>query len=183
MGKRLTKLVTRTGDRGETGLADGSRVHKSSPRIQAIGEIDELNCWLGVVLAGAIPGELDAVLRDVQQRLFDLGGELALPERRAVGEDAVAGLEARIEELNAALPPLREFILPGGAGAAAFCHLARAVCRRAERQLAALAVAETGLNPLIPVYINRLSDLLFVIARVLARHDHADEIFWEPRRP
>jgi len=183
VGKRLTKLVTRTGDSGETGLADGSRVHKSSPRIHAMGEIDELNCWLGVVLAREIPAELGAMLRDVQQRLFDLGGELALPERIAIDEETVAALEARIEELNGRLPPLREFILPGGGEPAAFCHLARAVCRRAERQLAALAGAGEELNPLILVYVNRLSDLLFITARLLARDDKDGEIYWEPRRP
>jgi cob(I)alamin adenosyltransferase len=182
MGKRLTKLVTRGGDKGETGLADGSRTGKTAPRIHAIGEIDELNSWLGVVLAHAPPEEIKETLLEVQHRLFDIGGELSLPGHTAIGEDDVAALEERIREYNEVLPPLKEFILPGGGPAAAFCHLARTVCRRTERSLAAMSGAGEDLNPATFIFINRLSDLLFVIARLLARRDNAGEVFWNKRR-
>jgi len=182
MGKRLTKLVTRGGDRGETGLADGSRAGKATPRIHAIGEIDELNSWLGVVLSQALPEEIDKLLLDVQHRLFDIGGELSLPGHAAIGEGDIAALEDALRHYNETLPPLREFILPGGCQAAAFCHLARTVCRRAERSLAALSGAGETLNPATLIYVNRLSDLLFVMARLLARHDGAGEVYWDKHR-
>lgn len=183
MGNRLTKLVTRGGDSGETGLADGTRTGKSSPRIHAIGEIDELNCWLGVVLAQAPPEEIREKLLHIQHRLFDMGGELSLPGHNVIALDDVAGLECWIRQYNESLPPLKEFILPDGGHAAAFTHVARAVCRRAERHLTALSSAEEGVNPQSLVFLNRLSDLLFVLARVLAGGDGAVEVYWDKRRP
>jgi cob(I)alamin adenosyltransferase len=183
VGNRLTKLVTRGGDDGSTGLADGTRTGKSSPRIHAIGEIDELNCWLGVVLAQGPPEEIREKLLHIQHRLFDIGGELSLPGHDAIDGDDIAGLEGWIQQYNEALPPLKEFILPGGGQAAAFTHVARAVCRRAERHLTALSGTEEGINPQSLVYLNRLSDLLFVLARVLTGRDSDGEVYWDRRRP
>jgi cob(I)alamin adenosyltransferase len=182
MGKRLTKIITRTGDDGSTGLADGTRVDKSSTRVHALGEIDELNCWLGVMLAQQLPDDIEEQLFDVQHGLFNVGAELSLPGHTVIGERDVACLEESLQRYNEELPPLEEFILPGGGQAASFCHLARAVCRRAERCLVELSRSEGGLNPLALTYINRLSDLLFVIARVLARRDNAGEVYWDRRR-
>lgn len=181
MGHRLSKIYTRTGDDGTTGLGNGSRVDKDSARIEAIGAIDETNCHLGVVLSLPIPGPVAEALTRVQHELFDLGGELAMPEYTAISTDCINQLEQDLDRLNFELPPLKEFILPGGGSPAAACHLARAVCRRAERRLVTLAHQEP-LSENLPRYMNRLSDLLFVVARVLARsEDGNDEVLWQPR--
>jgi cob(I)alamin adenosyltransferase len=181
MGHRLTRIYTRTGDDGSTGLADGSRVAKDAPRVAALGDVDELNAVLAMVLAWG-PGEaVTASLQRVQQELFDLGGELGLGRGSGIARGAVARLEAEIDTFNRELPPLKEFVLPGGGQAAASCHLARAVCRRAERAVVALARVESvGTAPL--PYLNRLSDLLFVLCRVLAREAGEGEVLWDPRR-
>jgi cob(I)alamin adenosyltransferase len=179
MGHRLSRIVTRTGDDGTTGLGDGSRVAKDSARIEAMGSVDELNCALGLLRAQALPHALaeSAGLLEIQQELFDLGGELAVPGLSLIGEPSVERLELTIERLNEQLPPLKEFVLPGGNAAAAACHNARAVCRRAERRCWALARAEP-LQPAALRYLNRLSDLLFVLARTLARADGGSELLW-----
>jgi len=175
---RLTRITTRTGDDGQTGLADGSRVAKTDRRIEAMGEVDELNSLIGLVAAVDHDGPHGLLLRRVQHRLFDLGGELALPGTEALGETAVTELEDETQRLNGHLPPLREFVLPGGSAAAAHCHHARAVCRRAERSLLRLAERE-AINSRSIVYLNRLSDLLFVMAREMARRGGGEEIFWQ----
>jgi cob(I)alamin adenosyltransferase len=182
VGNRLSKIYTRTGDDGTTGLGDGSRVPKEDPRVEAYGCVDECNSAIGVVLAvPGVPGGVREVLTRVQHELFDLGGELCIPGRRAIGPAHVLALENSLDAFNEDLPPLREFILPGGGAAAAACHLARAICRRAERRAWSLArVDEVAPEPLC--YLNRLSDLLFVIARVLARHESAGEVLWRHER-
>ena len=181
MGKRLTRITTRTGDAGATGLADGARVPKASARVEAIGDLDELNSVLGVLLAKELPDDARDLLLDVQHALFDAGGELALPGATVIGQRYVLALEQAISRLNGALPPLAEFILPGGGEAAALCHLARAVCRRAERRLWSLQESEE-MNVTTAVFMNRLSDLLFVLARALAREAGAGETPWERHR-
>jgi cob(I)alamin adenosyltransferase len=178
MGKRLTKIYTRTGDRGDTGLADGSRAAKDAPRIAAIGDVDELNSALGMLLAEELPPALRATLLSIQHDMFDLGGELSIPGHAIISEAHVTRLERELDALNADLSPLREFILPGGTRAAASAHLARAVCRRAERTLVTLARAEP-VPPLLPAYLNRLSDFLFVAARALNRHAGVGDVLWE----
>jgi len=180
MGFRLSKIVTRTGDNGTTGLGDGARVPKDAPRVDALGEIDELNSAIGVVLAETLPQEVRSALLAAQNDLFDLGGEISIPGRTAMEEAHVAKLEADVSALNASLPPLKEFVLPGGSRAAAACHLARTVCRRAERSLVALARHET-VSPVSLRYVNRLSDLLFVAARTVNRADGVAEPSWKPR--
>jgi cob(I)alamin adenosyltransferase len=181
MGNRLSKIVTRTGDAGTTGLGDGSRVAKDSPRIEAIGAVDELNSTLGLLLAERLPAAIAELLTDVQHDLFDLGGELSIPGHRALGEGRIAALEAAIEEHNARLAPLREFILPGGTRGAALAHVARTVCRRAERALVALA-ADADVSPAARRYLNRLSDLLFVLARTLNRRARRTDVLWQSAR-
>jgi cob(I)alamin adenosyltransferase len=182
MGNRLSKIYTRTGDDGTTGLGDGSRVSKDSVRVEAYGTVDELNSAIGVLLAtNAIPPAVAACLTEVQHELFDLGGELCIPGHRAVTAEQVARLEKWLDEFNDSLPPLKEFILPGGGPAAAACHLARAIARRAERRVWALAKAE-DVSTEVPQYLNRLSDLLFVLARVLARHERGSEVLWRHDR-
>ena len=178
MGKRLTRIYTRTGDDGTTGLADGSRVAKSSPRMAAIGDVDELNSALGVLLANATPESIRRALEPVQHDLFDVGGELSVPGHALISEAHVARLERELDRLNADLPALEDFILPGGTAAAAAAHLARAVCRRAERTLVALAQSESVPQVLLH-YVNRLSDLLFVAARALNREAGAGDVLWE----
>lgn len=182
MGHRLSKIYTRTGDNGTTGLADGSRVDKDCPRMEAIGTVDELNSVLGMALAETLPEAVAGCMLELQHDLFDLGGELSVPGHTMIEAGHVARLERHLETFNAELPPLREFILPGGSRAAAVCHLARTVCRRAERRLVSLARAE-AVNPQLQVYLNRLSDLLFVISRLVARADGGSEVFWRQRRP
>lgn len=177
MANRLTRITTRTGDDGTTGLAGGERVAKHHPRIEAIGSIDELNCTIGLLRA-ATPGDpVDAVLESIQHRLFDLGGEMAMPGTTLLDDSRVLELEAWLEQFNADLPPLAEFVLPGGNEAAARCHIARATCRRAERAFWRLA-GDQPVNPSATRYLNRLSDLLFVMARVLARTDGGCEVTW-----
>jgi len=178
MSDRLTRIYTRTGDDGTTGLADGSRLPKDHLRIEVLGCVDELNSQLGLLSAHA-PGEPNEQLRVIQNRLFDLGAELAAPGARRLSGQDVTWLEQRLDADSAGLPPLREFILPGGGLAATHCHLARSVCRRCERRLVALARAE-AINPSTLHYMNRLSDLLFVLARVLARQAGEAENFWQP---
>jgi len=180
MGHRLSKIYTRTGDDGSTGLADGSRVDKDSARVEAMGTVDELNCLVGGVLIHPLPDAVDALLTDVQHALFDIGGEMAIPGASTLNEAYVLGLERSLDHFNADLPMLKEFILPGGGGAAVAAHVARAVCRRAERRLRTLARVEE-VNPHSQRYLNRLSDLLFVLARVLAVGDRG-EVFWNPKR-
>ena len=179
MGHRLTRIVTRTGDDGTTGLGDGTRVPKDAPRVVALGDIDELNSAIGCVLAHAVPEPVRGALAGVQNDLFDLGGEVCVPGREAMTGAHVARLDAAIEALNAALPPLKEFVLPGGDPAAAACHLARAIARRAERSLVALGRGETVSDP-ARRYLNRLSDLLFVSARVINRARARHEAPWKP---
>ncbi|SCZ50741.1 cob(I)yrinic acid a,c-diamide adenosyltransferase [Thiohalomonas denitrificans] len=178
MGYRLTKIYTRTGDKGTTSLGDGNRIDKDAPRMEAIGTVDELNSLLGMVLAHPIPKPVRDSLSLVQNDLFDLGGELSVPGRDVFTQHYVERLEKDIDALNAELPPLENFILPGGGQAAATCHLVRAVCRRAERTLITLTRQEALPAPLI-AYLNRLSDLLFVAARILGRADKG-EVLWQP---
>ena len=178
MGKRLTRIVTRTGDDGTTGLATGERVPKDAPRIRALGDIDELNSALGVVLAEELPAGVRAALEGVQNDLFDLGGEVAIPGREALKAAHVQALEARVEALNAQLPALDEFVMPAGTRAGASCHLARTIARRAERSLVALAREET-VPPESLRYLNRLSDLLFVAARSVNRAAGRPEVLWK----
>ena len=182
MGHRLSKIYTRTGDDGTTGLGDGTRVPKDSLRVEAYGTVDELNSALGVVLAvPGIPSEISACLGEVQHDLFDLGGELCIPGHQLTSDAHVERLEQALDRFNENLPPLKDFILPGGGPAAAACHLARAICRRAERRVWTLAATES-IPPAAPRYLNRLSDLLFVIARVLARHERGTDVLWKRDR-
>jgi len=181
MGNRLTKIYTKTGDSGLTGLADGSRAEKDSRRISVIGDVDELNSLIGLLIAMHIDEEIKACLLDIQHILFDLGGELAIPESEMLTEARVQYLEDMIDQNNASLPPLKEFILPGGSVPAAVCHTARSVCRRAERQLVALS-KEIPINKVSLKFINRLSDLLFVFARTLALSEGGKEIYWQSER-
>jgi cob(I)alamin adenosyltransferase len=178
---RLSKITTRTGDAGETGLGDGARVPKDSARIHALGDIDELNCALGLVLAEALPEAVSRVLLEAQHDLFDLGGELSIPGHQMLREEQVRRLEDALEGWNADLPALKEFILPGGSRAAAAAHVARATCRRAERSLVALGRAEQ-VSEHARRYLNRLSDLLFVAGRVLNRHAGRGDVQWRHER-
>lgn len=184
MGNRLSKIYTRTGDDGSTGLGDGSRVAKDSARVEAYGTVDEANSTIGMIQACALPDDVREVLTKVQHHLFDLGGELCIPGHEAIQDAHVEGLEAHLDRFNEQLPPLKEFILPGGGEAASRCHVARTVVRRAERAAVALSRQET-VRPQPVRYLNRLSDLLFVLARVLARADGQGEVLWdhERRRP
>ena len=181
MGHRLSKIVTRTGDAGETGLGDGSRVAKDTPRIEAIGTVDELNSVLGVLLAEPLPSAIAACLTDVQHDLFDLGGELSIPGYFAITDGHVARVEAAVETFNAELAPLKEFILPGGSRAAALAHVARTVCRRAERLLVRL-VATEAVSERSRIYLNRLSDLLFILARAINRAAGCPDVLWQKDR-
>lgn len=181
MGHRLSKITTRTGDAGETGLGDGTRVSKDDPRITALGELDELNSAIGMVLAEDVPEKLRQVFSDVQHDLFDLGGELSIPGHRLVTAQQVQRLEKQLEAWNADLAPLKEFILPGGSRAAAAAHLARTVCRRAERSVVALGRKQAVGEP-ARQYLNRLSDLLFVAGRVLNRAAGRDDVQWRRER-
>jgi cob(I)alamin adenosyltransferase len=182
MGNRLSKIYTRTGDDGTTGLGDGRRVPKDSVRVEAYGTVDELNSTLGVLLAVPdLPPAVHQCLTDVQHELFDMGGELCIPGHQAITPQHIARLESALDGFNDTLPPLKEFILPGGGPGAAACHLARTVARRAERRVWTLARAES-VSPEVVKYLNRLSDLLFVLARVLARHEHGGEVLWRHER-
>ena len=181
MGHRLSRIVTRTGDSGTTGLGDGSRVPKDSARIEAIGGVDELNSSVGVVLAETLPAPIQSLLTDIQHDLFDLGGELSIPGHTAVTPAHIERLENAVERYNADLPPLKEFILPGGTRPAALVHVARTVCRRAERAVVALAAHDPVSQP-SRVYLNRLSDLLFVLARALNRAGDSPDVLWQKGR-
>jgi cob(I)alamin adenosyltransferase len=181
LGHRLSKIVTRTGDAGTTGLGDGSRVSKDSLRIAAIGEIDELNSTIGLICAEPLPDAVASCLAEVQHDLFDLGGELSIPGHQAVSDEHVTRLEEAVERFNADLQPLKEFILPGGTRAAAIAHVARTVCRRAERALVRLAASETVSDD-ARRYLNRLSDLLFVLARTLNRAGGRTDVLWKRGR-
>ena len=180
MGNRLSRIYTRTGDDGTTGLADGSRLAKDSPRVASMGDLDELNAHLGAVLVNPLPDAIRETLVDAQHTLFDIGAELAIPSASIVDDARVTSLEAALDALNADLPPLKEFILPGGGAGASAAHIARAVCRRAERGIVALARDEP-VNEASRRYVNRLSDYLFVAARVLARSE-AGEVYWRHER-
>jgi cob(I)alamin adenosyltransferase len=181
VGPRRSKITTRTGDAGGTGLGDGSRVPKDSPRVGALGDLDELNSAIGMLLAEDLPQDVRAVLGEVQQDLFDLGGEVSIPGHAMLTPRQVEHLEQRLAAWNAGLPPLKEFVLPGGTRAAAAAHLARTVCRRAERGLISLAHKET-VGEDSRRYLNRLSDLLFVVARLLNRHAGRDDVQWRHKR-
>ncbi len=179
MGARLSRIYTRTGDDGTTGLGDGSRVRKDALRVEAYGTVDEANSHLGVVLAvPAVPEAVRTCLLQVQHDLFNLGGELCIPGYRMVQATAVERLERELDAFNEPLPVLKEFILPGGGPAAAACHVARTVVRRAERRVLSLAAEENVAEEVLQ-YLNRLSDLLFVIARVLARAESGSEVLWQ----
>lgn len=181
MGHRLSKIYTRTGDDGSTGLGDGSRVPKDDIRVATMGDIDELNCIIGIILTRELPSALRDTLTQVQHRLFDLGGEVSIPGYQLIEAKHVTELEDTLDTFNAELSPLKEFILPGGTEAAALCHHARAVCRRAERQLVNLnsrdGINEEGLH-----YLNRLSDCLFVMARYLNKIHHQQDVLWQSDR-
>ena len=177
MGNRLSKIYTRTGDKGTTGLGDGSRVDKDNLRVETFGTVDELNSLIGLVLAVEIDDAIRTCLTRSQHELFDLGGELCVPGKTLIPAQFVATLEADLDRFNENLPPLKDFILPGGSEAAARCHLARTVCRRAERLMVSLAKTE-DINEVSLRYLNRFSDLLFVIARVLAREHGGSEVTW-----
>jgi cob(I)alamin adenosyltransferase len=183
MGHRLSKIYTKTGDDGTTGLGDGSRVDKDCPRVEAYGAVDEANSAISVVLAcEVVPQDIRRCLTEVQHDLFELGGELSIPGHEAVRSAFVDRLERDLDSFNADLPPLKEFILPGGGRAAAACHLARAIVRRAERRVRSLAKEEAVRDESLK-YLNRLSDLLFVIARILSRAESGQEVLWDRDRP
>ncbi len=181
MGKRLSKIYTRTGDDGTTGMGDGSRVPKDSTRVTAIGNVDEVNTVIGVLLCEALPEDIEDSLLDIQHRLFDLGGELSIPGYRLIKDAHITAIENCLDRLNEDLDPLENFILPGGTRAAALCHQARAVCRRAERDCVCLQ-AETSINPAGLRFLNRLSDLLFVMARYLNSQAGVADVLWEQDR-
>ena len=181
MGNRLSKIYTRTGDDGSTGLGDGSRIAKDSARVTAYGTVDETNSSIGLLLACDLPDDIRDLLTTVQHQLFDLGGELCIPGHAAIHDSDVLRLEQHLDHHNEALPPLKEFILPGGGEAAARCHVARTVVRRAERKTVTLSREDT-VRPQPIHYLNRLSDLLFVLARVLARASGHGEVTWNHER-
>lgn len=183
MGHRLSKIYTRTGDDGSTGLGDGSRVAKDDMRVEAYGEADELNACIGLLRAELPAGhDAQALLGDIQHELFDLGGELCIPGYTLLKAEQVTRLETAIDQLNEKLPPLKEFILPGGSRPASLAHVARTVCRRAERRVHALARREDNVGALPLQYLNRLSDYLFVLARTLARENGGSEVLWDRQR-
>ncbi len=181
MGNRLTQIATRTGDDGTTGIADNTRLHKTDIRIQAIGDVDELNSHVGVLLCEPMPNDVQELLLDIQHQLFNLGSCMAMPGYDALKEDAVLALDQALEHYNEGLPRLLEFILPGGSRAAAQAHIVRTVARRAERTVHGLAQT-TELSPLLAQYLNRLSDLMFVLARHLNRADGGDDVYWKSER-
>lgn len=181
MGNRLSQIATRTGDAGTTGLGDGSRVDKDHLRIAALGDVDELNSFVGLLATEELPEAVRGDLSDIQHDLFDLGGELAIPGYSMIADKQVARLDARLAHYNADLPRLAEFILPGGSRAASLAHVCRTVCRRAERALVSLGRQET-VNAGPRQYLNRLSDLMFVLARVLNRHGGGADVQWQQRK-
>ncbi len=181
MGKRLTQIATRTGDDGTTGLGDNTRVHKHHLRVQAMGDVDELNSFLGLLLCESLPDEVRSLLVEVQHQLFNLGGELSIPGFELLSAEAVIALDEALEAHNATLPKLEEFILPAGSRAASQAHVCRTVARRAERSVVALGAAEM-LRDAPRQYLNRLSDLMFVLARVLNRMNGGDDVYWKSKR-
>ena len=181
MGNRLSKIATRTGDEGTTGLGDGTRVDKDSLRIQAMGDVDELNSQIGLLLCEDLPAGLADELLLIQHDLFDLGGELCIPGYKMITEEQVAHLDALLEKCNKDLPPLKEFILPGGARSAALAHVCRTVCRRAERVVVSLGKVEV-VNPVPRQYLNRFSDLMFVMSRLLNRYSGNGDVLWKHER-
>jgi cob(I)alamin adenosyltransferase len=181
VGNRLSKIYTRTGDAGTTGLGDGSRVTKDSPRIHALGDVDELNSSIGLLLCEDLPAPTREQLLRIQHDLFDLGGELCIPGFKNISEQQVKSLEDLLDQYNADLPPLANFILPGGSRAASHAHLSRTICRRAERSVIALGAVEQ-VSELVRQYLNRLSDLLFVLGRVLNRHGGGSDVLWQQSR-
>ena len=176
MANRLTKIYTRTGDKGKTGLADGSRVDKFNERIESLGNIDELNSIIGIILIENLPADKKTILEKIQHDLFDIGGELSIPNHMVIDEVKINFLENSLDEMNNDLPSLKEFILPGGCKASSFCHLARTVCRRVERNLFKLTQTEK-VNESSLKYINRLSDFLFVLARFLNKTNEFSDVF------
>ena len=178
VGNRLSKIYTRTGDAGTTGLGDGSRVAKDSPRIHALGDVDELNSSIGLLLCEDLPAPTREQLLRIQHDLFDLGGELCIPGFKNISDAQVKSLEDLLDQYNADLPPLANFILPGGSRAASHAHLSRTICRRAERSVIALGAVEE-VSELVRQYLNRLSDLLFVLGRVLNRHGGGSDVLWQ----
>ncbi|HOA94303.1 MAG TPA: cob(I)yrinic acid a,c-diamide adenosyltransferase [Quisquiliibacterium sp.] len=178
MGNRLSQIATRTGDDGSTGLGDGSRTRKDSLRIAALGDVDELNSFIGLLVTEPMPEDMRAALSGIQHDLFDLGGELCIPGFENVSDAQVVRLDELLARYNADLPRLQEFILPGGSRAAAYAHVARTVCRRAERAIVALGHEET-VRPVCRQYVNRLSDLMFVLARVLNRYAGGSDVLWQ----
>jgi len=178
MGNRLSKIVTRTGDDGTTGLGDGSRTAKDSLRINALGDVDELNSAIGVLLTETMPENLRATLTEIQHDLFDMGGELCIPGHVAIKEERLIWLEKVVEGLNSTLTPLKEFILPGGSRAAAFSHVCRTICRRAERTVITLSKAEK-VSEESRQYLNRLSDFLFVLSRILNQLEGTPDVLWK----
>jgi cob(I)alamin adenosyltransferase len=181
VGNRLSKIYTKTGDDGTTGLGDGSRVAKDSARVAAYGTVDEANSCIGLVLAAEIPDDVRSLLVAVQHQMFDLGGELCIPGHAAIFDADIERLEQHLDAFNDPLPPLKDFILPGGGEAAARCHVARTVVRRAERETVTLS-RHDAVRPEAIRYLNRLSDLLFVLARVLARASGHGEVLWNHER-
>jgi cob(I)alamin adenosyltransferase len=179
VGHRLSRIYTRTGDDGTTGLGDGSRTGKDGPRVEAIGAVDELNSVLGVLLAEELPADIQPLLTDLQHELFEIGGELSIPGRAIVQPSHVERIEKHLDRYNESLPALKEFILPGGSRAAGLAHLARSVCRRAERRLVSLSARE-NVNKETLRYLNRLSDLLFVLARSINRSADRPDVLWQP---
>jgi len=181
MGHRLSKIYTRTGDDGSTGLGDGSRTQKDSLRVEAFGTIDELNSFIGLLLTHPLPPDVTDFLSGIQHDLFDLGGEISIPGREALTADYVTRLETALDNYNAKLAPLKEFILPGGSETAALCHVIRTVCRRAERRLISLQ-QEQHVSPQAICYLNRLSDFFFVLARYLNVEQGKSDVLWQPGR-
>lgn len=178
MANRLSKIYTRTGDDGTTGLGDGSRTNKDSLRVEAMGDVDELNAVIGILLSEPLAAEIQDTLTRVQHDLFDLGGEICIPGHAMVKAERVSALEETLDQLNEQLQPLKEFILPGGSRAAAYCHLARTVCRRAERQLTRLS-REEPVTTISLQYLNRLSDLLFVMCRAINKQADVPDVLWK----
>lgn len=178
MANRLSKIYTRTGDAGTTGLGDGSRVAKDSLRVMAMGDVDELNSIIGLLLTEPIADHIRACLTRIQHDLFDMGGEICMPGYSMIKAERISALETQLDQWNDTLKPLKEFILPGGSRAAAYCHLARTVCRRAERQMTALNAKEKLTKNSLQ-YINRLSDLLFVLCRILNKEAGVPDVLWQ----